>query len=368
MKFNSLSRKILLCVVFLSGLGLVQVYSSSYIFATETFEQGLLFFKKQLLFTVIGFAGLFTVSQLSWSKTRFIGISLWFISIIGLVLTLIPELAVKAGGSQRWLAFPFGFRFQPSEWFRMTCPFAFIYFMALKEKWPFHPNLYWLMALFSFSLPILVLYLQPDFGSVVLFLCLIFALLFILNLEWKYVFTSVIGGMSAIGLLILAQPYRIARIKAFLHPFEDPLGAGFQVIQSLLSFYSGGFFGQGLGQGQSKLFFLPEAHTDFTLAVLGEEMGFIGFVLLLFIYACLGFFGLQTALRTEDLSKRIVAFGIIFLFITSTLVHFGVNLGLLPPTGLVLPFLSYGGNALVSTFLSFGWLIHIENENISNDR
>ena len=364
MKFNSLSRKILLCIVFLSGLGLVQVYSSSYIFATETFEEGLLFFKKQCMFTVFGLIGLFVLSQLSWSKTRFIGIGLWFVSIVGLVLTLIPEISVEAGGSQRWVQIPFGFRFQPSEWFRITCPFAFIYFMALREKWPFHPNLYWLLSIFSFGLPIVILYHQPDFGSVVLFLFLIFALFFILNLKWRYVFSSLFAVCLSVVFLILIQPYRMARIEAFLDPWKDPLGTGFQVIQSLLGFYSGGFFGQGLGKGQGKLFFLPEAHTDFTLAVFGEEMGFIGFILLVFVYGYLGFYGMRVVFRTEDLSKRIVAFGMIFLFITSTLIHFGVNLGLLPPTGLVLPFLSYGGNALVGTFLSFGWLIHIENENI----
>lgn len=364
MKFNNLSRKILLCVVFISGFGLVQVYSSSYIFATETFESGLLFFRKQCLFAVFGLIGLFILSQLSWSKVRFIGIGLWFISVIGLVLTLIPEISVKVGGSQRWVQLPFGFRFQPSEWFRITSPFAFIYFMALKEKWPFHINLYWLISTFSFGLPILVLYLQPDFGSVILFLMLIFSLFFILNVRWKYIFTSLFIGCSSIIMLILNQPYRIARIEAFLDPWKDPLGTGFQVIQSLLCFYSGGFFGQGLGQGQGKLFFLPEAHTDFTLAVLGEEMGFMGFVFLMLIYGYLGFYGMKVVFRTEDLSKRIVAFGMIFLFLTSSLIHFGVNLGLLPPTGLVLPFLSYGGNALVCTLLSFGWIIHIENENI----
>ena len=363
MKLSPLSRKILLCLVFLSGLGLVQVYSSSYIFATEIYESGLLFFKKQCLFVILGFLGFFTLLKLSWPQVRFIGILIWFISLAGLVLTLIPELSVKAGGAQRWLMGPFGFRFQPSEWFRAMSPFAFIYFMAIKEKWPFHPNLYWTMAGFFFGLPILILSMQPDFGAVVLFLLLIFSLLFILNLKWRYVLTLIAGGAFALFVLTLSQPYRIARIQAFLDPWEDPLGKGFQVIQSLMSFYSGGFLGQGLGQGQGKLFFLPEAHTDFTLAVFGEEMGLIGFLILILIYGYLGFCSMKVVLRTDDLSKRVAAFGAVFLFLTSTLVHCLVNLGLLPPTGLVLPFLSYGGNALICTLLSFGWLIHIENEN-----
>ncbi len=364
MFFSKLSQKILLFVFFLSGLGLVQVYSSSYIFATETFEKGLLFFNKQFIFMLIGFIGLFLLTYLSWAKVRLIGMSLWVISVFGLILTLIPEISAKVGGSQRWVEMFFGVRFQPSEWFKLTSPFAFVYFMALKEKWPLHLGLYWLISIFSFSLPILILILQPDFGSVLLFLSLIFSLFFILGLKWRYVVSFLFFLVAVTYALIVSQPYRVSRIQAFLDPWKDPLGSGFQVIQSLISFHSGGFFGQGLGQGQGKLFFLPEAHTDFTLSILGEELGFVGFVIFLFLYGGLGYYGLQVVFRTEDLSKKIVAFSMIFLFLISTLVHTGVNLGVLPPTGLVLPFLSYGGNALVCTLLSFGWIIQIENSNV----
>ena len=365
MNFNKLSQKILLLVFFLSGLGLVQVYSSSYIFATETYEHGLLFFKKQLMFTVLGFAGLFVLSYLSWSKAKLVGMGLWGLSVFGLILTLIPEISVTVGGSGRWVSLPFGVRFQPSEWFRITTPFAFIYFMELKEKWPLQPSLYWMTSVFSFGLPVLILILQPDFGSVFLFLCLIFCLFFIFGIQWKYIIGSLTLGILSVSALIMMRPYRMARVRAFLDPWEDPLGSGFQVIQSMLSFHSGGFLGQGLGQGQGKLFFLPEAHTDFTLAVLGEELGFVGFVLFLLIYGYLAYCGLQVVLRTKDWPRKLTAFGLIFLFIISTLIHTGVNLGSLPPTGLVLPFLSYGGNALVCSLLSFGWLIQIENDNIS---
>ena len=363
MKFSKLSQKILLLVVFLSGLGLVQIYSSSYIFATEEFENGLLFFKKQFIFTVCGFIGLFIVSYLSWSKGRILGISLWFLSLLTLVLTLIPDLSVSVGGSRRWLSVPLGLRFQPSEWFKLTCPFALIYFMVLKDKWPLHPHFYWLTAGFSIILPVLVLMGQPDFGATVILFCWLFSITFILGLKWRYIFLSMGVSFFIFLGLVLSKGYRADRMKAFLDPWQDPLGIGFQTIQSLLSFHSGGFLGQGLGQGQSKLFFLPEAHTDFTLAVLGEELGFIGFVSILFIYAYLIYYGVKVVTRTVDLSKKLVAFSILFMFVISTFVHFAVNLGLAPPTGVVLPFLSYGGNAIVTTLLGFGWMIQIENEN-----
>lgn len=363
MKLNDISQKLLLIVVFLSGLGLVQVYSSSYIFAIENFDNGLLFFKKQFIFTIIGLIGLLVFSFLSWSQTRIIGITLWFLSVVGLILTLVPELSVKVGGAGRWIQMPGGLRVQPSEWFKITSPFAFVYFMALKEKWPLHNYHYWIVSIFSFTLPILILILQPDFGAVVLILCLIFSIFFIMGLKWRYVFSSLFLIMGAFYFLIINQPYRLARVQSFLDPWADATGSGFQVIQSLLSFHSGGFFGQGLGQGQGKLFFLPEAHTDFTFSVLGEELGFVGFNFLLIIYGCLAYYGMKIVFRTEDLSRKIVAFSLVFLFIISTLIHMGVNLGLLPPTGLVLPFLSYGGNALICTLLGFGWLIQIENSN-----
>ena len=341
----------------------MQVYSSSYIFATETYENGLLFFKKQFIFTCIGFGFLFLISYLSWEKGRFIGISIWFISVFGLILTLIPETSVTVGGSSRWVQVPFGIRFQPSEWFKITTPFAFIYFMALKEKWPLHPNLYWLISICSFGFPILILVSQPDLGSVILFLCLLFFLFFVLGVEWKYIIGSILSVPMILFVWILNQPYQLKRIQAVMDPWKDPLGSGFQVIQSLLSFHSGSLLGKGLGQGQSKLFFLPEAHTDFTLSVVGEEAGLIGFLFLLVIYGYLGYLGMQVVFRTTDFSKKIVAFGLVFLFLLSSLIHTGVNLGVLPPTGLVLPFLSYGGNALVCVLFSFGWIIQIENSN-----
>lgn len=366
MRLNNISQKILMLVLFLCGLGLVQVYSSSYIFATETFENGLLFFNKQLIFTVIGFIAMLSMMFFSWSTIRLIGITIWILSSFALVLTLIPEFSVSVGGATRWIQTPFGFRIQPSEWFKITAPFSFVYFLALKDKWPLHNYLYWIFSLFAFGFPILVLILQPDFGTVVILCALIFSIIFIIGLKWRYVLLFLLSVSFAFYSLIVTQPYRLARVKSFLDPWADPFGSGFQVIQSLLSFHSGGFFGKGLGYGQSKLFFLPEAHTDFTFSVLGEELGFVGFVLLILIYGSLSFYGMKVVFRTEDLSRRIVAFSLTFLFIVSTLTHMAVNLGVLPPTGLVMPFLSYGGNALVCTLLSFGCLIQIENDNMDS--
>ena len=355
----------MLFILLMTGLGLVQVYSSSYIFSIEKYNDGLFFFKKHLVFSALGLMGLFFIATISWRWARFLGISLWVLSVLLLMATLIPGIGVSAGGAQRWLNLPMGLRFQPVELFKVSSPFAFMYMMALKEQSFFYerPLLFWIFPIFVFALPLLVLAEQPDFGSIFLFFCLTLSIVFVLGLKWKYI----VMALSLIGLImylmIVFTPYRMARIKAVMDPWSDPLNTGFQVIQSMISFHSGRMFGVGLGQGQGKLFFLPEAHTDFTLAVFGEETGFFGFCILLILYGVLVYYGLRVALRTKDLLQKILAFSLSMVFAFSTMIHIGVNLGILPPKGLTLPFMSYGGSALVCTLLLFGWLLNIEKHN-----
>ena len=363
--YSVINKKVLLLVLLLAGFGLVQVYSASYIFSIEKYNDGLFFFKKQVLFFLIGLTVLFFVAEVSWKWARFIGIGLWVLSVLLMTATLIPGVGVAVGGAQRWLDLPFGFRFQPAELFKVTTPFAFIYLISLKEQVFFNerPLLFWVFPVFAFALPLLVLALQPDFGSIVLFFCLALSVVFVLGLKWKYILAFLCLLAVGMYLMVVFTPYRVARVKAVWDPWSDPLETGFQVIQSMLSFHSGGFFGVGLGHGQGKLFFLPEAHTDFTLAVFGEETGFLGFCVLLTLYGLLIYYGVKIALRTEIFLQKILAFSLTMVFAFSVLIHIGVNLGILPPKGLTLPFMSYGGSALVCAFLLFGWLLNIEKHN-----
>ncbi len=361
---SPLNRKILLLVLLLTVFGLVQVYSSSYIFSENQYGDGLFFFKKQVLFAVVGFALLFVLVDMPWRWTKFTGISLWVLSVLLLTATLIPGLGVSAGGAQRWIDMPFGFRFQPSELFKVSCPFAFVYLISLKQENVFkHPVLFWVAPVFAFGLPLLVLALQPDFGSMVLFFLLAFSVVFIVGIEWRYILSALTVMSLVMYLMVAFKPYRLSRIKAVLDPWSDPLQSGFQVIQSMVTFHSGGFWGTGLGQGQGKLFFLPEAHTDFTFAVLGEEVGFLGCFILLTLYALLTAYGMKVAFKTEDRLQRILAFSLTLVFASSVITHVGVNLGAFPPKGLTLPFISYGGSALVCHLLLFAWLLNIEKRN-----
>jgi cell division protein FtsW len=174
--------------------------------------------------------------------------------------------------------------------------------------------------------------------------------------------------VPAFYLLVMRVPYRRARVLAFMDPWADPEQKGFQVIQSMLSFHSGGVTGAGLGQGQGKLFFLPEAHTDFTLAVMGEEIGFIGVVLVLALYGYVVMRGFQIAIRCENPFRKALALGISMTFALSIFINCGVVMGLLPTKGLTLPFLSYGGSSLMTLCLMFGLLLNIEKNLIQENQ
>ena len=357
------SRNIFLCLFFLSGLGLVQVYSSSFLFATETYGNGLFFFNKQLIFNLTAWLAFFTVAFIPWKYNRYFGMLLWFLSVLLLVLTLFPQTSVAVGGARRWIQLPFSFRFQPSELVKVTTPFLLVWLLVLKEQWPVQKIFFWLVPFFAMGFPIIILILQPDFGTVILLCALILCLIFVLGLPWLY-FTL---GMSVVSVVLFYfvtnVAYRSARLSAFLNPWEDPSGKGFQVIQSLLGVHSGGLFGVGLGKGQSKLFFLPEAHTDFTLAVFAEETGFIGLSLLFSVYAFLIYSSWKLSLKIPDFYEKVLSFSLVFVFAISVFIHCAVNLSLLPTKGIALPFLSYGGSSLLCAFLLFGWIISIEKNN-----
>ena len=360
---HSLSRNILLCLFFLSGLGLIQVYSASFLFATDVYGDGLYFFKKQLLFSLLGWTVFFIAALIPWKYNHYLGMLVWFLSILLLILTLFPQTSVEAGGARRWIALPFSFRFQPAELLKVSTPFLLVWLLVLKEKWLLQKAFFWMIPFFAISLPFLILILQPDFGSLILLTSLILALVFILGVPWLYFFVGF--GLIGTGLIYFAasEEYRLARLQAFINPWEDPSGKGFQIIQSLLGVHSGSLWGTGLGKGQSKLFFLPEAHTDFTLAVFAEETGFIGLAVLFSVYAFLIHQGWKLSLKAYDFYDKTLSFCLVFVFALSVFTHCAVNLALLPTKGLALPFLSYGGSSLVCVFLLFGWLLSIERNN-----
>ncbi|MCK6597383.1 MAG: putative lipid II flippase FtsW [Bdellovibrionaceae bacterium] len=353
-----LSSNLFIAILALLGTGLVQVYSSSYIFAFETYGDGLFFFKKQAIFLVLGLLAFFSAFSLPLKWVEKSSWLLWVIGFFGVVLTLIPGVGVKVGGAHRWLQLPLGIRFEPGELLKIAFVFYFSSILYLRQELFKKIPLYVLLILLV--LPLVLLLKQPDFGSFSIICLTAVALLFIFGLSWKYIASAVIAAIPLFYFLVMKVDYRRARVMAFLDPWADPEHKGFQVIQSMLSFHSGGFSGVGIGQGQGKLFFLPEAHTDFTLAVFGEEMGFIGFFLLLSLYGFIIYRTLQIAFMVKAEFLKSLVIGAATVFGINVFINCGVVLGLLPTKGLTLPFLSYGGSSLVIYMFLFGIIVNIE--------
>ncbi|OFZ15358.1 MAG: cell division protein FtsW [Bdellovibrionales bacterium RBG_16_40_8] len=355
---RELDRPLFLALLFLLGFGIVQIYSSSYIFAIESFDDGLFFVKKQALFVALALIVLLVTAYLPLQWVVKLGLCLWILSFIGVGLTLVPGLGVRVGGASRWLNIASGFRFEPSELLKYTYPLL-LAFVFTREKVRLSSATQLSFAALPF-LPLGLLIMQPDFGSVALLSVMILSILFLHGLRWRYVFTGLAVACLTFYFLIVRVDYRMARITAFLDPWSDPAQKGFQVIQSMLGFFSGGLTGVGLGQGQGKLFFLPEAHTDFTLSVLAEELGFIGILFVLSIFGFVMLRGFQIAARAKNEFEQTVALGVTIMFSLTAMVNAGVAMGVLPTKGLGIPFLSYGGSALVATCFGLGILLNID--------
>lgn len=358
------SSPLLLCLLTLMGIGLVQVYSSSYIFASESFGDSHYFFTRQAVYVFVGFVALLVTAQVPLSAIKKWGWLVWAAAGVGIVATFIPGLGVRVGGAIRWVQLPLGLRFEPSEVLKLSFSLLFASILVKSETTLSKLTWYWLVILVC--TPLVLLLKQPDFGSFAIITMVGLFLLFAFGLKWRFIVASLVVAIPTFYLLVMNVPYRRARVLAFLDPWADPAQKGFQVIQSMLSFSNGGVLGEGLGQGQGKLFFLPEAHTDFTLAVLGEEIGFVGFLIVMALYGFIVIRGFQIAMRTQSLFERALALGIATTFALSVFINSGVVMGLLPTKGLTLPFLSYGGSSLVSICLMMGLLLNIE-KNLEED-
>ena len=278
-----------------------------------------------------------------------------------LIIVTFPEFSKKVGGARRWLTLG-GFSFQPSELAKFTLV-LFIAKSLVKRAdklrnfaYGYLPNL---IVLGFFFIPILF---QPDFGTAMIICVVTLTMLFIAGLRKKFLFLSILAIVPFITLAIMTAEYRTKRILAFLKPWEDPSGIGFQVIQSFYAFGRGGFWGTGLGQSSQKLFRLPEAHTDFIFSVIGEELGFIGTTAIVILFSIFIWRGFITAYRAKDPFGTHLATGLTLLIGLQAFINLGVASGFLPTKGLTLPFISMGGSSMLITMLSVGVLLNISKQ------
>lgn len=337
-------------VIALISFGLLFVYSASSVYAAQKYGDEFLFAKKQLIFLLPGALAAFVGAKFPLEKLQKWSLRILLATLVLSFLTLAPVVGKRILGAARWISV-MGFQLQPSEFLKIS---AVLYLSsrlaAARFQWS---------SLFPLALAVALLLKQPDFGTTVILVTGFAAVLFFYGIPKRYFFGGLALLIPVLGALAITAPYRIKRLIAFIDPFSDPLGSGFQVIQSFVAIASGGLFGKGLGGSQQKLFFLPEAHTDFILSVIGEEMGFVGLVIIFLIYGILFYSLLQVLLAVAEPFQRMLTAGLLTMIAASTLVNMGVCAGLLPTKGLTLPFISSGGSSLVANLFAMGLLAQI---------
>lgn len=337
--------------------GLLMVFSSSYIYSKETIGTSTYFFSKQIIYAIVGLVVAFLISKSKfdfWIKHAYKIHGVFFLL---LVATFLPKIGVSIKGSHRWINL-LGFNFQPGEIIKYTTLLCAIRYFEDFEKYLKEEKIKF--AFFMF-LPLMVLLKQPDFGTFVICVTMISYIAFLSKFPRKYFYSLVALAMSGGIALVFVAPYRVKRVLAFLDPWKDAKGSGFQIIQSYLAFANGSIFGQGIGNSNEKLFYLPESYNDFIFSVIGEELGFVGVVFVALMFLSLIYFGLKLSMQAKEKKVSMVISGVIFCIGLQAYFNMSVVLGLLPTKGLNLPFISYGGSSLICNLCAIGFIFCAKN-------
>lgn len=333
------------------------IYSSSYIWAEYKFNDQFKYIKQQLLFVIIGFILMFIITKIDYKFYYKKANLILGICLLLLLLVLIPGIGVIRNGSRSWFGIG-SFGIQPSEFAKLgLIIFSAKYLTKNDKAYKSFKGIFPLLLVVIFTFFLIML--QPDFGTGIILVMAIIALLFVAGVNMKFFLYLGLIGIIGVIILVVIAPYRMDRITSFLNPWKDPLGTGFQIIQSLYAIGPGGLLGFGFLNSRQKHFYLPEPQTDFIFSIVCEEFGVLGalFVLVLFFLLCFSIFML--AQNQENKFKKYIIFAIGFQIIFQTILNLSVVVGLIPVTGVTLPFLSYGGSSLLITMISIGLIINM---------
>lgn len=357
---SELARRLSTLTVLFVVFGLVMLFSATGVVAKSKFDSEFYYVGRQALAAVFGIMLLILFSKTRyqiWARVAYLLLALQLISV---ALTFVPGLSYTANAATRWLRLG-PLRFQPSEMAKIT---ATIYLSTLLAK-HFRKKLLlrqWVCHTVPLLFLLALILAQPDLGTTVLLTFVMLGLCFIAGIRPAYIGGGIAVGAIAFGLAMVHSDYRRRRLIAFLNPWADPQGNGFQLIQSFLSFHSGKFFGVGIGNGNSKLFYLPEVHTDFIFALIGEELGFAGTATLIGLLAYFSYLMYRVAFRCKDRFGCYLAFGLTTGLVLQVAVNLGGVTGLLPLKGLPLPFISWGRSALLVDMIIIGILLNIARQ------
>lgn len=350
---------LLLGVIFsLLIIGMIMVYSSSNVWAEYKYADSLFFLKRQLLFASVGIIAMIFIMKIPYTIWKKYTTIILFICFLLLLVVKIPGVGIVRGGARSWIGVG-AFSIQPSEFMKL----GLILFLAKhltthqKKITSFSKGFLPVISLVFIAFGLIML--QPDLGTGVVLVCTCVVMIYVAGARLYHFFGLSVIGLAGFILLIVSAPYRLKRITSFIDPWEDPLGNGFQIIQSLYAIGPGGLMGIGLGKSLQKYFYLPEPQTDFIFAIIGEELGFIGGTVIIGLFFILFWRGIKIGLEAPDNFGRFIALGIVAMITIQVMINISVVIGLIPVTGITLPFLSYGGSSLTLTLFSVGILLNI---------
>jgi len=355
---------LILSALALLGLGLVMVASTSISIAQRETGMPLYFFWRQCAYVGLGVGVAWGVSLIPLKIWKPLGMALILLGAVLLVLVLVPGVGREVNGSTRWLRLGI-VNFQPSE---MVKVFLVLYLSGYLVRHNGHVRHYLrgfvtptaILAVFA-----LLLLLEPDYGAVVVLFATALGMLFLGGVPWLGFLVWITAVAALLAVVVVLTPYRLERFLSFANPWADPFGSGFQLTQALIAIGRGEWFGVGLGAGVQKLFYLPEAHTDFMLAVLAEELGFAGVAVVIALFGCLFWRAMAIGVmcqRAGHFFASYLAYGLGLLIVLQAYINIGVNMGLLPTKGLTLPLMSYGGSSMLANCMAVGLLVRAERE------
>ena len=345
-------------VILLMLFGLLMIYSSSSIWSEYKFGNSFHYVIYQGLFIIIGIILMIVISKINYHIYYKLSTKMLICSIILLILVLIPGIGIIRNGSRSWFGIG-GFGIQPSEFSKVALIIFTAKYLEKNNKFikDYKKGVFPILGVLLFIFGLIML--EPDFGTGMIIVISIISLLFISGVNMKFFIILGILGIAGIVGLIIVAPYRMDRITSFLNPWSDPLGTGFQIIQSLYAIGPGGILGTGLFNSRQKHFYLPEPQTDFIFSIISEELGVLGVIIVISLFVVLSYTSIKISLKCEDRFGKYLSFGLIFQIIIQAILNLSVVIGLIPVTGVTLPFLSYGGSSLLISSISIGIILSV---------
>ncbi len=343
--------------IILSLIGIIMVYSASAVIAMENAGNTQFYLLRQFVWLSIGLAGMIMVMKMDYRifSRPIVVYGIISVSVILLVMTFFSR---QINGTKRWIHFG-SLTIQPAEFVKIALIIFVAYYLSRKSDKMDKMMVAYIPAFVIIGTILLLIVNQPDFGTAATLGLTVFILFFLGGMKWRHTLTILFLGLALATLLVMTAGYRMERITTFMNPESDPLGAGFQINQSLIAVGTGGLSGLGLAEGKQKLFFLPEPHTDFIFSVICEEFGFVGAILVIFFFIVLLWRGVKISLRSRDNFGAIMTAGLTLSIVFQAMINIGVAISILPTKGISLPFVSYGGSSLVCTLVAAGLILSV---------